>query len=62
MEWALRVANHEGAIDEEAWGGELQSLLEEQSVVKAEGSFEDNVIRHIEILAQMNGGLLEPLD
>ncbi|EKD19012.1 C6 zinc finger protein [Drepanopeziza brunnea f. sp. 'multigermtubi' MB_m1] len=62
MEWALRVANHEGLIDEETWGGKLQSLLEEQSVVKAEGSFEDNVIRHIEILAQMNGGLLEPLD
>ncbi|KAI9048158.1 hypothetical protein LZ554_007953 [Drepanopeziza brunnea f. sp. 'monogermtubi'] len=62
MEWALRVANHEGSIDEETWGGELQSLLEEQSVVKSDGSFEDNVIRHIEILAQMNGALLEPLD
>lgn len=64
MEWALRVANHEGLMDEETWGGELLSLYEDQSVIKTEGFDDENISRHIDILAKAMRGeaLVESLD
>ena len=62
MEWALRVANHEGPMSEEVWGSSLRSLYESDTV-KLEEQFEADVTQHIEMLASMvNGCVVEPLD
>jgi len=62
MEWALRVANHEGPMNEEIWGSSLRSLYENDTV-KLEEEFEADVTDHIELLASMvNGCVAEPLD
>lgn len=62
MQWALRVANHEGQMDEETWGSSLRSLYEDGSL-KVEEQFEDNVSAHIDMLASIvNGCGVEPLD
>ncbi|KAK2629413.1 hypothetical protein QTJ16_000233 [Diplocarpon rosae] len=63
MEWALRIANHEGVVDEETWGGELSSLSDDQSA-ELDVNRECDVSKHIDILSKVinGGGLVEPLD
>ncbi|KAH7410871.1 hypothetical protein BKA64DRAFT_366624 [Cadophora sp. MPI-SDFR-AT-0126] len=62
MEWALRIANHEGPMSEEVWGSSLRSLYESDTV-KLEEELEADVMQHIEMLASMvNGCVAEPLD
>jgi len=54
MEWALRVANHEGEMTEEVWGSSLAELRN----VKKE---ENNVHEHIDLLAQIMNANNPPL-
>ncbi|CAL3966327.1 unnamed protein product [Diplocarpon coronariae] len=63
MEWALRIANHEGVMDEETWGGELSSLNDDQPA-RSDVDHEGDVSKHIDILSQVinGGGFMEPLD
>lgn len=62
MEWALRVANHDGPLSEDIWGCSLHALYGNDSV-KLEENFEANVSQHIEMLASMvNDCVVEPLD
>ncbi len=62
MQWALRVADHEGPMDEATWGSSLRTLHEDDSL-KVEEQFEDNVSAHIDMLASIvNGCGMEPLD
>lgn len=55
MEWPLRIANHEGPMDEETWGSSLDELID----IKKE---ENNVHEHIDLLAQIMQESNPPLD
>lgn len=60
MQWALRIANCEGPIDDETWGSELGPLRDDLLIKHEEG--EEDVSRHIDLLAQMMNQSVEPLD
>lgn len=57
MEWPLRIANHEGPIDEEIWGrsGEREAEL------KPEPWMDCDVTDHIDLLAQIMNEQVPPL-
>ncbi|CZS89411.1 related to UPC2-regulatory protein involved in control of sterol uptake [Rhynchosporium agropyri] len=58
MEWALRVASHEGPLNEEIWGSTIRSPHENDSI-KLEEEFEAGVTHHIELLASMVNGYVD---
>jgi hypothetical protein len=57
MEWPLRIANHEGPMDEETWGRKI----EDEGVVKIEDVGKDDVRAHIDMLAQIMNENVPPL-
>lgn len=57
MEWPLRVANHEGPLDEETWG----RSEEDQTEVKFEPLGCGDVRDHIDLLAQIMNEQVPPL-
>jgi hypothetical protein len=46
MEWPMKIANHEGAIDDETWGASISNIKLEDEVI-----FGD-VFNHIDVLTQ----------
>jgi len=57
MEWPLRIANHEGPMDEETWGRKV----EDDEGVKIEGMVRVDVRDHIDLLAQIMNESAPPL-
>lgn len=57
MEWPLRIANHEGPMDEETWGRKV----EDEDGVKTEGTVRGDVRDHIDLLAQIMNESAPPL-
>ncbi|KUJ11106.1 uncharacterized protein LY89DRAFT_674456 [Mollisia scopiformis] len=55
LDWPLRIANHEGPMDDETWGSSLSEL---HSLKKEE----NNVHEHIDLLAQIINESNPPLD
>ncbi len=57
MEWPLRIANHEGPMDEETWGRSGENEVE----VKIEPWMTCDVRDHIDMLAQIMNEQVPPL-
>jgi Fungal specific transcription factor domain len=57
MEWPLRIANHEGPMDEETWG----HSVEDDAEVKFEPLVCGDVRDHIDMLAQIMNEQVPPL-
>ncbi|KAG9234347.1 hypothetical protein BJ875DRAFT_376627 [Amylocarpus encephaloides] len=47
MEWPLKIANHEGVIDEETWGTAINQIKLEEDIVFG------NVFNHIDLLTRI---------
>jgi hypothetical protein len=62
MEWPMRVANHEGPMDEHTWGGRLSGEGEGQFKVEQEYDGKDGSVRsHIDMLAQIMNDSAPPM-
>jgi hypothetical protein len=59
MEWATRIANLKGPIDDETWGSELQDL--DVNNMKIEEDATDRIYAHIDKLAEIMNAQVRPL-
>jgi hypothetical protein len=57
MEWPLRIANHEGPMDEETWGRKIEDV----EVVTIKGVGKEDLRTHIDMLAQIMNESVPPL-
>jgi hypothetical protein len=61
MEWALRVANHDGPMDEKTWGAEMSKIkAEEESLMFS--SQDETVFSHIDLITEILARHSEPVD